>query len=153
MRLGATKLDDTQAMAEKLPSYVTKLKTGRPQFWIGAVLAMVVLCVGTARSLAVSFSAALDRDTVLVGETVSLTLKCEGGALKAIPPLPQVPGLQFAQSVSSAMNSTLGPDGKMTTVHSYTLNFVPQQAGDLVIPAITAEIEGQKFTKIGRAHV
>jgi hypothetical protein len=133
-------------MAENLSGQAAKLSARRYPHWLSAVSAFVVLFTGALRSPAVSFSASLDRDSVLVGETVALTLKCEGGALKAIPPLPQVPGVRFTQSVSSAMNSTLGPEGKMTSVNSYTLNFVPLQAGELVIPPITAEIEGQRFT-------
>lgn len=133
-------------LAEQFPGIPARAHPCRNQMWFGAALALALLGVGAKSAAAVSFSASLDRDTVLVGETVSLTLKCEGGALKAIPPLPQVPGLQFAQSVSSAMNSTLGPDGRMASVHSYTLSFVPLQPGEMVIPPITAEIEGQKYT-------
>ena len=133
-------------MAEELSGQVTQLCARRRQNHVGAVLALVVLIAGATRLPAISFSASVDRDTVLVGDTVALTLKCEGGELKAVPPLPQIPGLQFAQSVSSSMSSTLGPDGTRNSVYSYTLNFVPLQAGELVIPAITAEIEGQKIT-------
>ncbi len=133
-------------MAEKFLSLATKLRPRRYQIWFSAALGVCFLAASQSWSPAITFSASLDRDTVLVGETVSLTLKCDGGALKAVPPLPHVPGVQFAQSVSSSMNSTLGPDGKMSSVHSYALSFVPLQAGDLTIPPITAEIEGQKFT-------
>jgi len=133
-------------MADESLKGVAKLTARRTQGWFGAVLALFVLCTGDWQTLAVNFSASLDRDSVLVGESVSLTLKCEGGSLKAIPPLPKVPGVQFTQNVSSSMNSSLGPDGKMTSVHSYTLSFVALKAGEVVIPSITAEIEGQKFT-------
>jgi hypothetical protein len=133
-------------MAEKNLANTAKPNMNRYQNWFVAVWASAILCAGSSQLLAITFSASVDRDTVLVGEAVALTLKSEGGALKPVPPPPQVPGVQYAQSYSSSINSTLGPDGKMTSVHSYTLNLVPLQAGDLVIPPITAEIEGQRLT-------
>jgi hypothetical protein len=133
-------------MAEQYLKHLTKLTARRSQCGFGDLLVIVVLCISSAPTLGVTFSASLDRDSVLVGESVSLTLKCEGGSLKAIPPLPRVPGVQFTQNVSSSMNSSLGPDGKMTSVNSYTLSFVALQPGEVVIPPIAAEIEGQKFT-------
>lgn len=132
-------------MAEKVFKHIVSRWVRRRQPWLTALVA-VVLFGNPVRTFAVSFSASVDRDSVLVGETVSLVLKCEGGSLKSIPPLPKIAGAQFTQNVASSMNSSLGPDGKMTSVHSYTLSFVALHAGELVIPPITAEIEGQRLT-------
>src|SRR5947208_11292849 len=52
------------------------------------------------------FTASLDRESVIVGESVVLTLKFEGISPKGMPQIPQIPGLQMAGGVSSSVNST-----------------------------------------------
>jgi hypothetical protein len=91
-----------------------------------------------------SFTTSLDRESVIVGETVVLTLKFEGVSPKGMPSLPQIPGLQALGGVSSSVNSSIGPEG-MTSSTSYSVNLLAQQAGDFVIPALAIEIDGQKL--------
>src|SRR5437660_7335352 len=91
-----------------------------------------------------SFTTSLDRESVIVGETVVLTLKFEGVSPKGMPSLPQIPGLQALGGVSSSVNSSIGPEG-MTSYTSYSVNLLAQQAGDFVIPALAIEIDGQKL--------
>jgi hypothetical protein len=85
------------------------------------------------------FTASLDRDSIILGEGVTLTMRFEGGAPKALPSLPQVPGLQVGQGISTSINTSTGPQGT-TSVHSYSLTIVPQQAGEFTIPALTADV-------------
>src|SRR5262245_61965834 len=77
-----------------------------------------------------SFTATLDRDSVVVGETVALSLKFEGSSPKGIPTIPPLPGLAVAGGVSTSVNSSLGPDGVMTSSTSYTVPLLAQQVGD-----------------------
>lgn len=108
--------------------------------------AVLAACLLTAVSAsAATFTTSLDRDSVLVGETVTLTMRFEGGAPRGMPALPRMPGLQVAPGVSTGVQSSLGPDGKMTSVHTYALNLIAQQAGELVIPALTAEVDGERL--------
>jgi hypothetical protein len=91
-----------------------------------------------------SFTTALDRESVIVGETVVLSLKFEGVSPKGMPSLPAIPGLQVLGGVSSSVNSSFGPEG-MTSSTSYSVNLLAQRAGDFVIPALAIEIDGQKL--------
>ncbi len=91
------------------------------------------------------FTASLDRDSVVLGEAVSLTLKFEGGAPKGLPGIPQIAGLQIGPGVSRSVNTSLGPDRVLSSVESYVLTVLPQQAGEFVIPALSAEVDGRNL--------
>jgi hypothetical protein len=91
-----------------------------------------------------SFTTSLDRESVIVGETVVLTLKFEGVSPKGMPSLPAIPGLQALGGVSSSVNSSFGPEG-MSSSTSYSVNLLAQRAGEFVIPALSIEIDGQKL--------
>jgi hypothetical protein len=90
------------------------------------------------------FTTSLDRDSVIVGESVVLTLKFEGISPSGMPQIPAIPGLQMAGGVSSAVNSVLTPDG-MTSTTSYSVNLIAQHTGDIVIPVLTIDIGGQRL--------
>ncbi|MBE0540266.1 MAG: protein BatD [Verrucomicrobia bacterium] len=107
---------------------------------------LAVFWSGTIRVPGIGFSASLDRNTVLVGETVALTLQFEGGGPRTMPVFPQVPGLQVGPGSATSINTTRDLDGNATTIHTYTINLIASQAGDFVIPAITAEVGGQRLT-------
>lgn len=91
-----------------------------------------------------TFTTSLDRDSVIVGEAVLLTLKFEGVSPKGMPNIPAIPGLQMTGGVSSSVNSSFGPDG-MSSSTSYAVNLIAQRAGEFVIPALNVEIDGQKL--------
>ena len=91
-----------------------------------------------------NFTTSLDRESVIVGETVVLTLKFEGISPKGMPTLPAIPGLQTLGGVSSSVNSSFSPEG-MSSSTSYSVNLLAQRAGEFVIPALSVEIDGQKL--------
>jgi hypothetical protein len=91
-----------------------------------------------------TFTTSLDRESVIVGETVVLTLKFEGVSPKGMPSIPQIPGLQTLGSVSSSVNSSFGPEG-MSSSTSYSVNLLAQRVGEFVIPPLSVEIDGQKL--------
>lgn len=95
---------------------------------------------------AATFSTSLDRETVILGENVTLTLKFEGVQTGGMPQLPAVPGLQPAGGTSSGFNSSTGPDGKTQVVQTFATSYVADQVGEIVIPAFTVEAAGQKFS-------
>ena len=68
------------------------------QVW--SVLVLAGLCLGGARLHAATFTAALDRDTLALGESASLSLTFEGGQPQ-IAPSPDVPGLQIVNTGNS----------------------------------------------------
>lgn len=110
----------------------------------GCVLLLGALMLG--RAFAATFTTSLDRDTVILGENVTLTFKFEGVQPGGLPQLPAIPGLQPTGGTSSGFNSSSGPDGKMQIVQTFAVPFVTQRAGDIVIPGFNIEVGGQKIS-------
>lgn len=82
-------------------------------------------------------SATVDRPVVTQGESITLTLSVEGAQLNR-PNLPTLPGFEIAPStgISTEINN-----GRVRQLFTYVL--VPTQTGDLVIPGLQLNIEGQ----------
>jgi len=110
------------------------------KIWL--VLLTVALVHGAA--LAASFSASLDRDAITMGEEATLSLAFEGGQPNDVK-MQQVAGLQFKQVGNSTQVSS-DFNGHSPAVTTYSLVVTPSQPGEYVIPAITAVINGQKFS-------
>ena len=108
--------------------------------------AFLLLLLGSAPSVlrAASFTATLDRETVTVGESATLTLRFDGGEPKAIPAFPQLPNLQVANEGSSR-NISIN-NGQVSASISQTFALTPTQPGEFIIPALRAEIDGQVQT-------
>src|SRR5215475_3461098 len=96
--------------------YIEKISMGQRSSILWLICLLFGL-VGQAPVLAAkpTFTASLDRDSVIVGEAVLLTLKFEGISPKGMPNIPQIPGLQMAGGVSSSVNSTITPEGMSST--------------------------------------
>src|SRR5208283_364771 len=114
------------------------------KFMFGAVMVLAALGPGAGRLDAASFTASLDRDTIALGETATLSLTFEGSAPRTIPALPPIPNLQIGNSVSSR-NINIVND-QMVSTFSKTFELTPTQTGNYVIPALQAEVDGQILT-------
>jgi len=90
---------------------------------------------------AASFTATIDRDTVTVGDTATLSLKFEGGDPRSIPDLPAIPNLEVVPGASGRNISII--NGQMSSIISQDFSLTPKQAGDFLIPALQAEVGGQ----------
>jgi hypothetical protein len=112
--------------------------------WLLPLLAFLFAALSPLFAAQPHFTTSLDRDSVIVGEAVVLTLKFEGISPNGMPQIPQIPGLQMAGGVSSAVNSVLTPEG-MTSTTSYSVNLIAQRTGDITIPALTVDIGGQRL--------
>jgi hypothetical protein len=123
----------------------TRFNGRRPSWQKLPALLWLAACAIRVAAAEPRFTASLDRDRIVVGEPVALTLHFEGGAPRGLPAIPPVAGIQIAAGISSSMNTSLGPDGTMSAVQSYTITLVPQQVGDFVIPPITADVEGKSL--------
>ncbi len=104
---------------------------------------LVLFLNGLPLLAAPKFTAALDRNSIIAGETVNLTLSIEGGRPQHISQLPQIDGLQFASGVSQGFNSSTAADGTTTTVQTYSVSLTATRAGSFVIPAFEAKVDGQ----------
>lgn len=110
------------------------------------VLLLLGLLMFGAAAAAATFTTSLDRDTVILGESVTLTFKFEGVQTGGMPKLPVIPGLQPTGGTSSGFNSSTGPDGKTQVVQTFAMPFATERVGDITIPGFTIEVAGQKFS-------
>src|SRR5450432_475498 len=111
-------------------------------FLVAAVLLMLSFA---AAMRAASFTATLDRDTVTLGEPVTLSLTFEGGQSKNVPS-PAVPGLLIAQTGTSQNVSFI--NGAMSSTVTITFSVMARQAGEFTIPALTADVNGQQLATV-----
>src|SRR5215469_9922738 len=91
-------------------------------------VALLLCCLSSA--LAANFTASLDRGTIAMGETATLSLTFEGGSAQNVP-TPQVPGLQIANTGTSSSYSFV--NNQMSSVFTVTFSISPQHPGDFVI--------------------
>ena len=114
----------------------------RNTFWCGMVLA--ALRLGGARLDAATFTASLDRDTIALGESATLSLTFEDGSPRNVPMPPNVAGLQIAYVGPSSQFSFVNGETKSTVTYNFTLT--PRQAGDFTIPTLAADVGGQRLS-------
>lgn len=106
-------------------------------------LGWAVACLAVP-AWAASFTAALDRTTAIVGETVGLTLTFEDCQLKRVPALPKLPNLQIQYVGPTQQQTIINGQQKSTTILRFTVT--PTQPGEHVIPALQVEIEGRRLS-------
>jgi len=104
--------------------------------WLSLLLAALLISVADAAT----FTAALDRDALTLGETATLALTFEGGSARRVP-TPQVPGVQFNQ-VGNSQNFSI-VNGAISQTVTVTFSVTPQRAGEFTIPPLRAEVGGQ----------
>ena len=75
------------------------------KFLLGLFAVLALLYPGMARLNAATFTASLDRDSIALGETATLSLVFEGGQPQNAP-TPDVPGLQIV-STGNAQNFSI----------------------------------------------
>ena len=116
----------------------------KSNFWSGLILALAVLCLGTARLQAVTFTASLDRDTIAPGEAATLSLTFEGGQPKGTPQIADIPGLQISYVGPSSQFSFV--NGQTSSTVTYHFMVAASRPGEYAIPAMTAQVDGQSLT-------
>ena len=99
------------------------------------------LVVAPASLLAVTFDATLDRDTVAVGDSATLSLVFQGGSPKAQPALPNIPNLRVGYGGQSSSFSWV--NGESTSSVTYTFSLTPVQPGDFTIPSMEVKVGGE----------
>ena len=107
---------------------------------MGLGFAAVFALVSTTFSA--TFTASLDRNSIVLGEQVTLTLEFKDGQPQEISNLPHVDGLRIASSVNQQTSMTIN-NGAQSTVFSYTVTLEPTRVGEFVIPPFRAKVNGQ----------
>ena len=111
----------------------------RPFFALWLLAALVL--AGSAK--AASFTASLDRDSIMLGEQTTLSLKFDGVQPQNAPGIPDIPGLQFQYVGPSSSFSFI--NGQTSSSITYNYIVTAQRAGDFTIPAMRANVGGQQF--------
>jgi hypothetical protein len=115
---------------------------GRTSTRLAAALAVACLWFLAAKADAATFTASLDRNSITLGESVTLSLTFTGGGPQNTPNPPAIPNLQITYSGQSSQ-FIIGSQTTSSLTHNFTVT--PRQAGDFIIPAITADVGGQKL--------
>src|SRR4051812_40945154 len=107
---------------------------------------LVWLSFGIPSALAApGVTASLDRNTITLGENVTLSVSFENVNPSGPPILPTLPGISVA---SSGQSSQVSFDHLGNSLSKFDYNFVlvPSQVGDFTIPALPVIANGQQFT-------
>ena len=96
----------------------------------GPGLVLAALCLGGARLDAATFTASLDRDTIALGESATLSLTFEGSQPGGTPQIKDIPGLQI---------NYVGPSSQFSFVNgqtssTITYHFTSLPPGPAIIP-------------------
>ena len=107
---------------------------------------LTLLAVGgfTSTSLAATFTASLDRSTVSVNESATMSLKFEGGLPADVPAMPNVPGLSIASIGQSSQFNFI--NGQSSSILSYNFVVHAAQPGEYTIPVLSALVDGKTLT-------
>lgn len=106
-----------------------------------ARLALLFLLLTGTPLRAATLTATLDRDTVIVGESATLTLTFEGGEPDAFPQI-EIPNLRVVGRGSSQGVSIL--NNQVTSTISQTLAIIPLAPGVYEIPPLKTTVQGQQ---------
>jgi tetratricopeptide (TPR) repeat protein len=123
---------------------VQLLKTNKQWFTLRGhlpVLGLLCFLLPLLASAAPKFEASLDRDTISLGETVTLSLTFEGGNPRNQPTAPPIPNVEYGSTGTSQQIQMV--NGAATVRSTYTFELKPAKEGDYTIPAIQSDIDGR----------
>jgi tetratricopeptide (TPR) repeat protein len=109
----------------------------------GLALASVLSILSLPASAAPSFQTSLDRDTISLGDTATLSMTFTEGTPRAQPTVPPIDGLRFGMAGASQETTII--NSQVTFISVYTLDLIPMRTGDFTIPALTAEVNGLRL--------
>ena len=101
-------------------------------------------CLLITSGRAASFTASLDRDTITLGESATLTLRFDGETPQTEPTLPQISGLKYGNVFPNSIK--LNINGVPSSILTLAYPIMPQHEGEFAIPAITATVNGQQLS-------
>lgn len=107
-------------------------------------LGIILFFLVAGPAFAATFTASLDRTTILMGDQVTLTLSFEGVKPEEIAN-PSFDGVQQVSGVSSQTSIVSTPSGQNIN-YVYTVVLTPTRTGNIVIPAINAKAGGKTMS-------
>jgi len=114
------------------------------EFRCFVVLAAWILCLVPRAATAVTFATSLDRDTISLGESVTLGLKFDGGGPQTAPSLPNLPDLDVSYLGPASQFTLVNGQASSSITHNFNLH--PRKAGEFTIPAFSLQIDGVTLT-------
>jgi len=130
------------------------MQSRRQQFILGSnrgrnfFLPLALLCLAAIShpdvAFGVTFTASLDRDTITLGESASLSLKFEGASPGDVPVVPSVTGLRIDYIGPSSQFSFVNGQTSSSVTHNFQVT--PRQPGNFTIPAVVATVNGQRLS-------
>jgi hypothetical protein len=93
---------------------------------------------------AASFTASVDRDTLTLGESVTLSLAFNGISPDRVPMPPAVPNLQI--EYAGPQTEFRSFNGEVTSSVTHMFRVTPRQAGEFTIPGMSVNVNGQAFS-------
>jgi hypothetical protein len=106
-----------------------------------AAALFVLLCMAPFVSLAASVTATLDRDTVVLGESATLTLTFEGDRPEAVPSITLGQNIRVTSQGTS--QQARFENGRFVSTLSLNYSLTPLQPGVYEIPPIQATVRGR----------
>jgi hypothetical protein len=115
------------------------------RFTLKTLMALLLVALGVGTAVAASFTASLDRDTITMGETATLSLNFEGGSPAQVPQPAGVPGLQINYvGHREQFSSDFNGHSSSTVIHQF--NLTPRRVGQFTLPALVAEVDGKQLS-------
>jgi hypothetical protein len=105
------------------------------------VAGLLGLLLALPATAAASLTAALDPDTIRMGETAVLVLSFSNAEPRAAPVVPTPPGLRIQFEAQSRQFESV--NGVTTTTLNLSYRVRPVQAGVFTIPAVTMVVDGK----------
>jgi len=93
---------------------------------------------------AATFTTALDRDAMNLGESATLDLTFEGGSPGGTPTLPNIPGLNITYVGPSSQFSFVNGQTSSTVTHHFTVTAA--RPGVYTIPGLAIDVDGTTLT-------
>ena len=113
------------------------------RFTLKIWLVLVAAALFNGATMAASFTASLDRDTLTLGEQATLSLKFEGVQPPDAPSMPGIAGLKFQYVGPSSSFSFI--NGQTSSSITYNYIVTAQRDGEFTIPAMRENIPGQQL--------
>ncbi|HLP76864.1 MAG TPA: BatD family protein, partial [Candidatus Paceibacterota bacterium] len=114
--------------------------------WTGGLAGLLALVLTLCNAaFGASFTASLDRTSIVLGEQVTLTLTVEGAQPETITDLPAIDGIRRLSGFARGVNSSITPAGS-TTVYTYSTVLTATRPGDFIIPPFRAKVNGENLS-------
>src|ERR1051325_11726354 len=131
-------------MQQRVSNFKPALRAWLERRFRHPALLAFALCLAATAGSAATFTASLDRDTISLGESVTLSLAFADGTPQDVPNPPEIPNLQIAYVGPSSQFSFINGKVSSSVTHNFTVT--PRQPGDYNIPALTAQVDRENLS-------